>query len=100
MLLWFSLPLVKKLFPPRYWDSPVSSDSILSLCVRRSQEEDEGSKGRVDWVVQLKDIEKGKMTGNSEEAHNTLNAFTETQLHSQQSSKTAAETSWQKAQLF
>ena len=44
---------------------------------------------------QCKNMEKGMMSGNSEEAHNTPRALTKTQQH-----RSAVETSWRKAQLL
>ena len=50
---------------------------------------------------QCENIDKGMMSGNSKEAHNTLKALPKTQQHkSQQSSKIVVETSWRKALLF
>ena len=46
-----------------------------------------------EWTEQCKYIEKEMMPGNSKMAYNTLKALTKTQQVSQQSSKTAAETS-------
>ena len=48
---------------------------------QRSQEDDEGSKKK-EWIKeQCKHLEKGMMSGNNKEAHNTLKALTNTQQH-------------------
>ena len=51
-----------------------------------------------EWTEEQ--YKNGLITGNSEEAYNILKALTKTNSISQQSLKTAAETSGQKAQLL